>query len=622
MAFNQNKFISPLFKLFGKRLANVPPSPSNLDIIQFNGATQEWELVNGVIGNAVQSSSNVGAGEGVALTRVGDDLPFRSLVQNAEILLSGSATEIAFSVGIIAQSKITNLVSDLLLKEDKSNKGIAGGYAGLDGTALLFLANIPFLPISQITGLQTALDSKIETITNVGAFNEIAKAKVGTNVDLRTLQAGTNITIVQNANDLEISSTDTGEANTASNVGTGVNVFLQKIGVNLEFRTLLANAEVLITQNALDLAFSIGAIAQSKITGLITALGTKFDTVVNVGTGVGQVFRNAVGTTINLKTLLAGTNITIVNNADDITISSTDTGEANTASNVGAGVNVFLQKVGVNLEFRTLLANAEILITQNAQSKITGLVADLASKIETITNIGTGSNIAKAKVGTNVDLRSLLGNLEIIITENLNDLAFTIGVIAQSKITGLVTALGTKFDTVVNVGAGAGQVFRNAVGTTINLKTLLAGTGINIVNNADDITISATGGGASVVAIVGNNLDEQDMVDGEFFPCIGSDRQENDETRAQVVIAQALTLRRLAIVISANGRTSVTNFNLRVNGVTVNQTIAIPATTTGTFQDVTNTDVISNLDLINYLNDFGAGGGVITINSSCMESIA
>lgn len=34
----------------------------------------------------------------------------------------------------ISESQVTNLVSDLALKEDKANKGIAGGYASLDGS--------------------------------------------------------------------------------------------------------------------------------------------------------------------------------------------------------------------------------------------------------------------------------------------------------------------------------------------------------------------------------------------------------------------------------------------------------------------------------------------------------
>jgi len=284
---NQNKGgLQGKRDLFGKTESNQ--TPVNLDIIQFNLANQQWELVSGVVGNAVQNGANVGTGEGVFKNRTADDLNFRTLVQNTEILLTGSVDEIAFSVGVIAQGKIQNLVSDLLLKEDKINKGLAGGYAGLDGSALLFLANIPALPISQITGLQTALDSKVET---------------------------------------------------ASNKGTGAFSFIQKTLTDLEFRSLKGNLEVLVGQNPLEVAFSIGAIAISKITGLQTALDSKIDTVVNVGTGLGKIFRDKVGQTINLKSIKAGTNISITNNADDITITNTYTPQTIPPSTFVLGFN-------------------------------------------------------------------------------------------------------------------------------------------------------------------------------------------------------------------------------------------------------------------------------------------
>jgi len=229
-------------RLFGKNESN--DIPANMDIIQFNSTSQEWELISGVVGNAVQSSSNVGTGDGLALPRVLDDLPFKTLVDNLEIIITVSATELAFSIGAIA--------------------------------------------ISKITGLQIALDTKIETITNVGGASEIAQAKIGQNVSLRTL---------------------------------------------------LANLEILITTNANDLAFSIGAIAQSKITGLVASLATKIDTVVNVGAGVGLIFRDIVGTTINLKSLIAGSGITITNNANDITITQTTVSRDIKSGNDSVAVN-------------------------------------------------------------------------------------------------------------------------------------------------------------------------------------------------------------------------------------------------------------------------------------------
>ena len=154
--FNQNKFLSPLFLLFGRKLEPTPPFPVVGQIIKFNGT--KWELATGGILSAVQTSSNVGTGDGLALPRVGDDLPFKTLVDGVEIVITVSATELTFSIGAIA--------------------------------------------ISKITGLQIELDTKIETLTNVGGEKEIAKAKVGQNVDIRTLKEGTGITLTENANDV------------------------------------------------------------------------------------------------------------------------------------------------------------------------------------------------------------------------------------------------------------------------------------------------------------------------------------------------------------------------------------------------------------------------------------
>src|SRR4030095_3783322 len=55
----------------------------------------------------------------------------------------------------------------------------------------------------------------------------------------------------------------------------------------------------------------------------------------NVGTGAGQLFRNKTGVTLNFKTVAAGTHITVVNNADDISL-ATDATSVNTAGTIVA----------------------------------------------------------------------------------------------------------------------------------------------------------------------------------------------------------------------------------------------------------------------------------------------
>jgi len=102
-----------------------------------------------------------------------------------------------------------------------------------------------------------------------------------------------------------------GEINLGANVGAGVGlVFRDKTGVTLNFKTLLQGANITLTNNADDITIEGPAPGETNLTA-------------NVGGGAGLVFRDKIGVTFNLKSLLAGSNITLTNNADDITIAST-----------------------------------------------------------------------------------------------------------------------------------------------------------------------------------------------------------------------------------------------------------------------------------------------------------
>ncbi len=233
-----------------------------------------------------------------------------------------------------------------------------------------------------------------------------------------------------------------------------------------------------------------------------------------------------------------------------------------TASNVGTGVNVFLQKLGIDLEFRTLLANAEILITQNAL-----------------------------------------------------DLAFSIGAIAQSKITGLVTALGTKIDTIVNVGTGAGLIFRDKVGTTLNLKTLLAGTGISITNNADDITIASTG--AASPSIVLQNVNTETGSGGDdFFAFSGADPDSATELNTENCFPVAVKIQNITIQVSSQ-TDAISTCITRKNAADGNGSISIPASTTGIFRDTVNSDDFGTADFGNYQVNANGSGTLTVVSLAC-----
>lgn len=87
-----------------------------------------------------------------------------------------------------------------------------------------------------------------------------------------------------------------GEANTASNVGGGAEVFKQKSGIDLEMRTLVAGANVNITQNANTLVISStggggggGTDSVTEVSADYTILGTDAHIRVDAGTGARNI---------------------------------------------------------------------------------------------------------------------------------------------------------------------------------------------------------------------------------------------------------------------------------------------------------------------------------------------
>jgi len=93
----------------------------------------------------------------------------------------------------------------------------------------------------------------------------------------------------------------------------------------------------------------------------------------------------------------------------------------NTASNLGTGQGVFAQKVGEDLQFKSLLAGTNITLTADANN-----ITITASNDTTALNLGIGSGLFTSKSGDNLQLRSIIANAEsgISVTQNSNDLTF------------------------------------------------------------------------------------------------------------------------------------------------------------------------------------------------------
>lgn len=93
------------------------------------------------------------------------------------------------------------------------------------------------------------------------------------------------------------------------------------------------------------------------------------------------------------------------------------------------------------------------------------------------------------------------------------------------------------------------------------------------------------------------------------------------EARNQDPFPNGCTLRRMIINVVSNDRDADTTWRVRVGGVDGNETVTITNSTTGIFQDTTNTDVIASGDLVGYKFVVAGTTGSLTVKSAMIEVI-
>lgn len=150
----------------------------------------------------------------------------------------------------------------------------------------------------------------------------------------------------------------------------------------------------------------------------VTITAADFDVAVRGTSGL-PVFHQRVGNTFEFKRIIAGTNITLTSDADTITVNATNVGESNTASNVGSGSQVFLQKQGVDLQFRSIVGSGVINVAQGGQE----ITITSTAEANTASNLGaTGARVYAQKTGVDLQFRRIRQGQGIIVQENVDDI--------------------------------------------------------------------------------------------------------------------------------------------------------------------------------------------------------
>lgn len=195
---------------------------------------------------------------------------------------------------------------------------------------------------------------------NVGGGVPVFDSKTVDTLNFRSLAAGSGISLSSTpGGSTTITSTVVpGEVNAAANVGAGTPVYDGKTGTTLKFRSLVAGSGI-----------SLSSVAGGATTITSTVVPGETNTASNVGTGEGVLFKSKNIYDLQFKTLKAGSNVTITNGTNEVTINAAASGggEVNTASNLG-GVGLYYAKVSTDLQFRGLAAGQGVALTASTST--------------------------------------------------------------------------------------------------------------------------------------------------------------------------------------------------------------------------------------------------------------
>lgn len=331
------------------------------------------------------TASNIGVGTGIFKNKINSTLYLKSITNSTPNVT-------------ITEQNDTILIG--VTGTGERNEGINLGtalpiYAGMSGNNLSFKTlragkNVTMVPSNNEVSISVENVGEVNSGINLGALDpnkyNVFESKVGTDLRFRRLAPAGNVSITQDATTIYISSE--GENNAAVNIGnTGAGLYARKnTNSELEFRRLVSGQNISITERANDVLIS--AIAQ-------TSGG------INLGTIGATVFAGMVDTDLSFKRIVgdASSGVSVTETANDIKISVTGVGEANTASNVGTlGHGLAAGKSGTVLLFKNIAPRSnKVSVTTDSNNNV--LVDVLPENIQ-LNSLGGNLSVSKIEPGT------------------------------------------------------------------------------------------------------------------------------------------------------------------------------------------------------------------------------
>jgi hypothetical protein len=414
-------------------------------------------------GGVINSGQNIGLGQGLYAQAVGDTLQFKSLIAGPNVTLTPSANTMTISA-----------VGDVNAGQNLTSSG-ARVFSGkvtntlqfrriLAGTNVTLVENANEIVISSDQGVWGTIEHGRNLDSGQGVFAQVN----GDTLEFKSLVAGNHVVLSSDPTSITIDVPSVGEINTVSNVGlAGARIFKQKVGVDFQLRRFVSGQNITITENTSDISIA-------TINCVINAA--------NLGSGE-PLFHDKNADILNFKSIKAGANIQLDADATSITINAVGagTGSINDGINLGTGlVQLFAGKSFDILQFKTFQAGTNITLTEVSNT----ITVSSVSEVSNAANLGsTGSRVFSTKSSGVLQFRRLIAGSGVSLVENTNDITITS--------TGGGGG-GGAINTAANLGAGNILYASTSPADTLNFKSLVAGTNVSITNDSNTVTINST----------------------------------------------------------------------------------------------------------------------------------
>jgi hypothetical protein len=428
-----------------------------------------------------------------------------------------------------------------------------------------------------------------------------------------------------------ISPSGAGEQNTISSDGGGLGLTatISKVGVDLRVRSLAATSPLNVAEATDLITFTIDLLVNADISATAGIVNSKLADIatatllgrVSGGSGVREELTGTQATTLldtftdALKGLapLSGGGTTNFLRADG-TWAAPPSGGYDTIEDEGTPLaqETVLNFVGAGVTASAGAGETTVTIPGGGAGDM------ILAAVQTVTGAKTFADDAFLIQNPAITFAYLFQGGAIIAnrTINLPVLIANDTLVFEAHIQTLTNkSIDAATNTITNIGSP------EVIPDIITGQTVLAALAAD-----DELLIHDTTAGALRRVDVSEliqfmfmmSYDQEAPTDLEFFVASGGDfTADGTEADAQAPVADSCLLQKMGVHIVANGQAAATNWTLRINGADGNQTISIPATATGFFQDVSNTDSVVAGDLICY-QVTSVGAGAFTVLGSSM----